>query len=135
MLRTSAPLTSALGVMGRAALIWVSALLVATFVALDFWFGTARCSVSPSVYGAGVVIGALSQILSVALPIIVVRNIPGASSRLRLRAVGLSLLLVVASVPVLQASLLYSDGIGKGRAYKSVGIECHGPALRPGHGT
>jgi hypothetical protein len=121
--------------MGRAALIWLSVLIAAACVGLDLWFGTARCSVSPPPYAAGVAIGALSQILAVAVPTLVARHFPSESPRFQLRGVGLGLFLAVASVPVLQASLLYSDGIGKERAYRSVGIACHGPALRPGHGT
>jgi hypothetical protein len=120
--------------MGRAAFILLSAFIAAACLALDIWFAMARCSVSPPLYATGVAIGAFAQVVAVALPILVARHFPSESLKFQLRGVGLGLFLAVASVPVLQASLLYSDGIGKERAYRSVGIGCHGPALRPGHG-
>jgi hypothetical protein len=112
----------------------VSALTAATCVALDLWFSTARCSVSPPLYGLGIAVGVLSQVLAVALPVLVARHFPTESLKFQIRGVGLGIFLVVASVPVLSASLLYSDGIGKERSYRSVGYECHGPALTNGHG-
>jgi len=120
--------------MGRSALIWTSALIAAACIGLDLWFATARCSASPPLYSVGIAIGALAQVLAVALPMFVARHFPSESIGFQLRGVGLGLFLALISVPVLLTSLLYSDGIGKERSYRSVGIVCHGPALRPGHG-
>jgi hypothetical protein len=115
--------------MDRTVLIWLSALIAATCVALDLWFVTARCSVSPPLFPSGIAIGALSQILAVALPVAVARHFSGEPLRFQLRGVWLGMFLVIASMPVLLASLLYSDGIGKDRSYRPIGYECHGPAL------
>jgi hypothetical protein len=115
--------------MDRTALFWFSALIAAACVALDLWFVTARCSVSPPLYPSGIAIGAFSQILAVALPVAVARHYSSEPLRFQLRGVWLGMFLVVASVPVLLASVLYSDGIGKERSYRSIGYECHGPAL------
>jgi hypothetical protein len=118
--------------MSKTPLIWASMLMAAACVALDLWFATARCAFSPPLYAIGVAIGAVAQVGAVALPMLVARHFPGESLKFQLRAVGLGVLLLVASVPVLLASLLYGDGIGKGKSYRSIGLQCHGPALTPG---
>ena len=112
----------------------VSAILAAMLIALDVWFATSRCSMSPPIYTVGIAIGALCQVFSVAMPIVLARHFPDESLRFQLRCLGLGLLLAFSSVPVLLGSLLYSDAIGKGRSYRSVGQECHGPALTPRNG-
>ena len=126
--------TSSLDAMGRSALVSLSALVAAACIGLDLWFATARCSVSPPLYAPGIAIGALSQILAVTLLMLVARHFPNESITFQLRGVGLGLFLAFVSAPVLLASLLYSDGIGKERTYRSVGIECNGPALIPRRG-
>jgi hypothetical protein len=120
--------------MSRSALVSLSALIAAACIGLDTWFATARCSVSPPLYAPGIAIGALAQIVAVALLMLMARHFPNESIRFQLRGVGLGLFLAFVSAPVLLASLLYSDGIGKERTYLSVGIQCHGPALIPRRG-
>ena len=120
--------------MGKSALVSLSALIAAACIGLDLWFGTARCSVSPPLYAPGIVIGALAQVLAVALLMLMARHFPNESIRFQLRGIVVGLFLAVVSAPVLLASLLYSDGIGKERNYLSVGIQCHGPALLPRRG-
>jgi hypothetical protein len=75
------------------------------------------------------------QVLAAALPMLVARHFPTESLKFQLRGVGIGLFLAFISVPMLQASLLYGDGIDKDGSYRSIGIECHGPALRSGYGT
>ena len=120
--------------MSRTPLIWASILFGTACVAIDLWFATARCSASPPLYVTGIVIGLCSQLIAVALPMFVARHFPSESLKFQLRSVGLGAFLVVTSAPVLLASLLYSDGIGKDKSYHSVGFECHGPALIRGRG-
>jgi hypothetical protein len=126
--------TSLLDAMGRSALISLSVLIAAACIGLDLWFATARCSVSPPLYAPGIVLGALAQILAVALLMLMARHFPNESIRFQLRGIGVGFFLAFVSAPVLLASLLYSDGIGKERTYLSVGIQCHGPALIPRRG-
>src|ERR1700744_3090041 len=99
--------------MGRSALISLSVLITAACIGLDLWFATARCSVSPPLYAPGIVIGALAQILAVALLMVMARHFPNESIRFQLRGIGVGFFLAFVSAPVLLASLLYSDGIGK----------------------
>jgi hypothetical protein len=120
--------------MDRAVLIWMSAVLAAVFIALDLWFAASRCAASPPLYPTGMAIGGVSQVLCISMPIVLARHFSTESLRFHLRGLGLALLLAVSSVPVLLASLLYSDAIGKEKAYRSVGFECHGPALTPRNG-
>jgi hypothetical protein len=120
--------------MGRTPLIWASISIATACVAVDLWFLTARCAASPPLYVTGIVIGLCSQMIAVALPMFVARHFASESLKFQLRGLGLGAFLFVASVPVLLASLLYSDGIGKDKSYHSIGFECHGPALIPGRG-
>lgn len=120
--------------MGKTPLIWTSILMAAACVAIDLWFVTARCASSPPLYATGIVIGLCSQVIAVALPNLVARHFATESLKFQLRGIGLALFLLVGSAPVLLASLLYSDGIGKAKSYRSIGFECHGPALTPGRG-
>ena len=69
--------TSSLDAMGRSALVSLSALIVAACIGLDIWFATARCSVSPPLYAPGIAIGALAQIVAVALLMLMARHFFG----------------------------------------------------------
>jgi hypothetical protein len=113
--------------MGRTALISFAAFIAATCLGIDLWFVTARCSVSPPLYPTGIAIGAVAQTLAVSLPLLLARHFPDETSLFHLRCIGLGLFLAFTSVPVLRASVLFSDGIGKVKWYRSVGTACHGP--------
>ena len=104
-------------------------------IAVDVWFLASRCGASPPLFFLGIEIGAILQVLAVGVPLLAGRWFESETTRDHLRAAGIGAYCFIASIPVLQASILYSDGVGKDRAYRSVGIECNGPALRPGHGV
>jgi hypothetical protein len=132
--KTHAPDGLSLGAMNKMRLIF-GLVLFAACVMLDVWFVSARCSASPPVFMTGIVLGGGLQLLSFGVPLLAVRWFDSASVGIHLRGAAIGALCLAFSVPVLQASILYSDGIGKDKQYRSVGLVCGGPALRSGYGT
>ena len=113
-------------------LVWI---MLSACIVMDVWYVIARCDASPPVYVSGAVLGLISQALGVGIPWLVLRWFKAEPWRFYRRYVGIGALCFCLSMMVLQASILYSDGIGQDKSYRSVGVACGGPALRPGYGV
>ncbi len=93
-------------------------------VIADVWFAVSRCSFSSEIHSSALALGALLQITSVAIPIMVNRYLSDQTPRYRLRFLILGALVCFWSLPVMEAAVLYGDSVGKEKGFRSVGSQC-----------
>jgi hypothetical protein len=106
-------------------------LLVLVAVALasilaDAWFFYARCSASPDIYISGVVLAVVMQGGSMYM-LWFLRGLISESQQIfrhRGAVLGLSILLCIGSLLIMEESLLFSDARGQPKGFKSQGQAC-----------
>ncbi len=69
--------------------------------------------------------GLVLQAIAVGIPYIVATRFPTEPLKFHVRGIVIAVLCLVWSMPVMKYSILFSDGIGREKSYKSVGEQCY----------
>ena len=96
---------------------------VVVALAGDVYFLGSRCECSPEIYASGVVVGLLVQAAAISIPLIVDHLFHDSACIVRLRAVGIGLLVCIGSLPLMETAILFGDSIGQRRG-PSMGYTC-----------
>ena len=104
----------------------IQASLAALFsMVLNIWLSSLRCPASPDVDWSRFGFAATLQLAAVAIPIAAVRVYSDSKGQSRIYAAMVAAFLVIASVPMVRASVLLSDTV-QNKFYPSKGYECPG---------
>jgi hypothetical protein len=82
---------------------------VATSVVMDAYFLASRCASSPPLHASGLAAGLLVQAAAVSIPLLVNHLFHDSVLKLRLRACGIGLLACLASLPITETVILFSE--------------------------
>jgi len=103
----------------------VIAVLLTASLFVDIGLFSVRCGASPAVFWTGLVIGFVLQVIAVGVPYVLSARFSTEPLKYHVRGIVIAGLCFIWSIPVLQHSILFADGIGHERGYRSVGEQCH----------